>query len=53
MHLGVTQGGEGRALEKIHDVSSAGVRVDVLWSHEKVKIVDIIIVHWDAGCTLA
>ena len=38
-------GGKGRAHEKVHDVVSAGFPIDVLWSCEQVKIVDMTIVH--------
>ena len=42
-------GGEGFAHEKLDDVVSAGVSVNVLRSHELVKIVDMIIVHKNGG----
>ena len=38
-------GGEDHAHEKGNDIVSPGVPVNVLWSREPVKIVNMMIVH--------
>ena len=44
--------GRGHTHEKVHDVISAGVPVDVLWSCEQDKIVDMMIEYLNGGYTL-